>query len=94
LHTGGTWIKYLDPKAADRFYKSLVRRCRKTELGHTSDVKRWFVHVDENGSVMYPVMRGDRIVAAAPGVDPLPQATEPVESTQPNDNSPEPPVDP
>ena len=36
LCTGGSWIKYLDPERADRFYKSLVRRCRKSRDTQTS----------------------------------------------------------
>ena len=85
LHTGGSWIKYLDPKKADVFYKALVRRCRKTELGHTSDLKRWFVHVNENGEVEYPITRGNRVVAAGPGSEPLPEPVEPVEVPQTNE---------
>lgn len=42
LCESGTWIKYLDPKAADFFYKALVRRCRKTPLGQEADRRRWF----------------------------------------------------
>jgi hypothetical protein len=42
LATGGTWIKYLDPEAADRFYKALVRRCGATALGREADRRRWF----------------------------------------------------
>lgn len=82
LHTGGTWIKYLDPKRADIFYKALVRRCRKTELGHTSDLKRWFVQVGEKGQVEYPVIRRNRVVVAGPGSETLPEPVEPVEVPQ------------
>jgi hypothetical protein len=42
LCEAGTWIKYLDPHAADFFYKALVRRCRKTALGQAADRRRWF----------------------------------------------------
>ena len=42
LCEAGTWIKYLDPQAADFFYKALVRRCRKTALGQEADRRRWF----------------------------------------------------
>ena len=42
LCTGGTWLKYIDPQAADKFYKSLVRRCRKTAVGDQADKMRWF----------------------------------------------------
>ncbi|MDM8005720.1 MAG: hypothetical protein QUV05_06160 [Phycisphaerae bacterium] len=42
LCEAGSWIKARDPKAADRFYKALVRRCGKTELGKKADKLRWF----------------------------------------------------
>jgi len=42
LYTAGCWLKDRDPQEADRFYKSLVRRCRKTELGRQADGLRWF----------------------------------------------------
>ena len=32
LCEAGSWIKLLDPKSADVFYKALVRRCRKTAI--------------------------------------------------------------
>src|SRR5439155_390530 len=42
LCTAGTWLKYRDPPAADRFYKALERRNRKLPLGHSADANRWF----------------------------------------------------
>ncbi len=42
LCRAGTWLKNRDPKAADRFYKALVRRCRQTPLGQQADTLRWF----------------------------------------------------
>lgn len=42
LCTAGTWIKDRDPQGADKFYKALVRRCRKTVLGDEADKIRWF----------------------------------------------------
>ena len=42
LTEAGTWIKYTDPKAADRFYKALVRRCGTTALGKQAADLRWF----------------------------------------------------
>lgn len=42
LCEAGGWIKIADPKAADRFYKALVRRCGDTELGKQADKLRWF----------------------------------------------------
>ena len=52
LWQGGTWIKYADPKAADVFYKALVRRCRNTALGTAADRRRWFPSLDENGNIL------------------------------------------
>jgi tetratricopeptide (TPR) repeat protein len=46
LATAGTWLKERDPKAADRFYKALVRRCGKTALGREAARIRWFPRVD------------------------------------------------
>jgi hypothetical protein len=42
LYHGGTWLKTRDPQAADRFYKALVRRCRKLPIGQEADQLRWF----------------------------------------------------
>lgn len=42
LAVGGTWIKALDPKGADRFYKALVRRCGNTDLGKQAAKIGWF----------------------------------------------------
>jgi tetratricopeptide (TPR) repeat protein len=46
LCQAGTWIKNLDPQLADRFYKALVRRCRRTALGAEADRLRWFPNLD------------------------------------------------
>jgi tetratricopeptide (TPR) repeat protein len=46
----GGLIKSRDPKAADYFYKSLVRQCRQTDIGALADRKRWFPELDENGN--------------------------------------------
>jgi hypothetical protein len=51
LCTGGSWIKYLDPRAADLFYKALVRRCRKTVIGAEADRLRWFPVLDAQGNL-------------------------------------------
>jgi hypothetical protein len=51
LCTAGSWIKYTDPKAADLFYKTLVRRCRKTAIGARADKIRWFPELDEEGNL-------------------------------------------
>lgn len=42
LYEAGSWLKYRDPDAADRFYKALVNRCRSTRLGREADRLRWF----------------------------------------------------
>jgi tetratricopeptide (TPR) repeat protein len=52
LCIGGSWLKYIDPQRADVFYKSLVRRCRKTDIGQTADRMRWFPLLDENGKLV------------------------------------------
>jgi hypothetical protein len=46
LATAGNWIEALDPKAADRFYKALVRCCGATELGQAAEEERWFPPAD------------------------------------------------
>jgi hypothetical protein len=52
LCESGTWIKYLDPKKADVFYKALVNRCRHTAIGAEADRKRWFPILDEAGNLV------------------------------------------
>ncbi len=47
LWYGGTWLASRDPKAADRFYKALVRRCRKLPIGREADASRWFPPMPE-----------------------------------------------
>ena len=42
LCEAGRWLAPQDPKAADRFYKALVRRCGTTVLGAEADRRRWF----------------------------------------------------
>jgi LysM domain len=50
LCIAGTWLKKIDPEAADKFYKALVNRCRKTAIGAQADRMRWFPILDENGN--------------------------------------------
>ena len=52
LCRAGTWIKYLDPQAADRYYKALVRRCRHTEIGAEADRMRWFPSLDAENKIV------------------------------------------
>ncbi len=46
LCVAGSWLKDRDPQAADRFYKALVRRCGKTQLGREADKLRWFPKIE------------------------------------------------
>jgi hypothetical protein len=48
LTVAGTWLKYRDPKAADRFYKALVRRCGGTSLGREAARRWWLPSVDSS----------------------------------------------
>lgn len=56
----GSWLKFVEPKAADRFYKALVRRCGRTRLGREAAARRWFPDcgaeepADETGEVAGP----------------------------------------
>jgi tetratricopeptide (TPR) repeat protein len=42
LYCGGDLIKYQDPKAADKFYKALVRRNPNLAIAQEADRRRWF----------------------------------------------------
>ena len=42
LCTAGGWLKALDPKAANRFFKALVTRCGETALGREAKRTKWF----------------------------------------------------
>ena len=52
LCRGGSWIKDRDPQTADFFYKTLVRRCRKTAIGAQADRMRWFPVLDEHDQIV------------------------------------------
>jgi hypothetical protein len=81
LWTAGCWLKNRDPENADVFYKSLVRRCRKTALGEEADRIRWFPELDESGKIIPgPTRRKEKTAPPAPA---------PNETTTP---APEPPV--
>jgi hypothetical protein len=54
LWRAGSWLKNSDAKAADVFYKALVRRCRKTPLGQAADRKRWFPAVEPSAPAPLP----------------------------------------
>ena len=47
LCEAGSWLKDRDPAAADRFYKTLVIRCRRTRLGQEADRLRWFPPLED-----------------------------------------------
>jgi hypothetical protein len=49
LCAAGAWLKDRDPAGADKFYKALVRRCRKTVLGREADTLRWFPAQSSDG---------------------------------------------
>jgi hypothetical protein len=42
LYEGGMYLKNRDPKAADRFYKALVRRNPNLAIAREADTLRWF----------------------------------------------------
>lgn len=42
LCQSGSWLKYRDPQAADRYYKSMVNRGWNTALGNEANLLRWF----------------------------------------------------
>ncbi|MCF7955336.1 MAG: hypothetical protein K9M75_06005 [Phycisphaerae bacterium] len=46
LCIAGSWMVGRDQEAADRFYKSMVRRCGTTELGKEADKLRWFPKIE------------------------------------------------
>ncbi len=50
LCTAGSWLKFRDPQAADIYYKTLVRHCRKTAIGALADRMRWFPELDAAGN--------------------------------------------
>jgi tetratricopeptide (TPR) repeat protein len=54
LYEAGGWLKNIDPKAANRFYRALAMRCNKTELGSMAEKLRWFPPLDENGKPFMP----------------------------------------
>lgn len=42
LWYGGSWIEERDPQGADKFYKALVKRCRKLPIRQEADRLHWF----------------------------------------------------
>jgi len=45
-NTAGQWLAARDPKAADRFYQAIVKRCKETPEGPLADKKRWFLDLE------------------------------------------------
>jgi hypothetical protein len=81
LYTAGTWLKNRDPKAADVFYKALVRRCRKLDIGKAADEQRWFPEWDGIGKPVPRVRQQIEEPQAEPESQPEP-TVEPTESPQ------------
>ncbi len=42
LWHGGVWLMYIDPEAANRFYRALVLQHSETEIGRAAATLRWF----------------------------------------------------
>ena len=47
LNTAGRWIAARYPEDAELFYKTLVFRCPRTELGRAALARRWLVPTTE-----------------------------------------------
>lgn len=92
LWTGGSWLKVRDPETADLFYKALVRRCRKTELGEAADRWRWFPPLDAEGrprpKPAAPARAGPR--DSGEGPTSLPEALEAAGTTLQEEHEPGP----
>ncbi|MEM7681563.1 MAG: hypothetical protein AAF288_06385 [Planctomycetota bacterium] len=48
LCLAGTWLRVMDPPAADAFYKALVIRCGQTPLGAEADRLRWLPRLTDD----------------------------------------------
>jgi len=68
LDTAGSWVKYLDPARADVIYKTLVRRCRHTEIGNEADAIRWFPELDAAGHP-FPYKPHGKLLASSDRLD-------------------------
>ncbi len=58
LCMAGSWIKYIDPQKADPIYKTLVRRCEKTDIGWQAELMHWFPALDDSGNPIPNKPRG------------------------------------
>jgi tetratricopeptide (TPR) repeat protein len=76
LCQAGSWLMFLDPPAADRYYKAMVTRGWNTELGMVADRTRWFPSLDrcdmEELVITRPMPTADAGCATAPGPGTLP----------------------
>ena len=52
LCQAGTWLKIIDPEAADRFYKALVSRCGNTPMGKGAIKIGWFPKISKTGVII------------------------------------------
>ena len=68
LCTAGSWLKRHDAVAADYFYKALVRRCRRTEIGEQAEARRWFPTLDATGQ-LEPWHGSERSTSPEPDTD-------------------------
>ena len=48
LCLAGSWIKYRDPKAAQRLFHALTTRCPATDLGRRAAARKWFPILDDD----------------------------------------------
>ncbi len=85
LWQAGVWLKNRDPQTADGFYKTLVRRCRRTALGEEADRIRWFPDLDENRQIVRP----ERPSAVESAIGDEPAVAEPLQETKEQNLTPE-----
>lgn len=85
LWQAGVWLKNRDPQTADGFYKTLVRRCRRTALGEEADRIRWFPELDENRQIVRP----ERPSAVESATGDEPAVAEPLPETPEQNLTPE-----
>ncbi len=82
LYSAGRWVQ--DLQTADRIYKQLVRRCRKTEIGKAADEWRWFPRLDANDKPL----PSPRVKLTAANLTPVTRETPAVEDAVPMDAPP------
>lgn len=72
LCAGGIWSSSLDHQTGQYFYKVLMSRCRKTELGKVANEKRWFPKLDKNGYLV-----PNQLTPPIPKTEPVPGGAPP-----------------